>query len=43
VRAGGYSEELNRGIRLENLFYVSPSGVELLSDFPLTLARGACR
>ncbi len=34
---GLYSPTLNAGIRLENDYLVTPTGVELLSDFPLEL------
>lgn len=34
---GLYAPEINAGIRLENDFLVTESGVELLSDFPLEL------
>lgn len=34
---GLYSPELRAGIRLENDYLVTPTGVELLSDFPLEL------
>ncbi|HTE20479.1 MAG TPA: Xaa-Pro peptidase family protein, partial [Armatimonadota bacterium] len=34
---GGYSDELRRGIRLENLFHVTNNGVELLSPYPLSV------
>ena len=35
---GLYSNELRGGIRLENDYLVTETGVELLSDFPLELA-----
>jgi Xaa-Pro dipeptidase len=34
---GLYAPELRAGLRLENDYLVTPSGVELLSDFPLEL------
>jgi Xaa-Pro dipeptidase len=34
---GGYSDELRRGVRLENMFLVTENGVEVLSDFPLSM------
>jgi Xaa-Pro aminopeptidase len=37
VEPGLYSPELRAGIRLENDYLVTDSGVELLSDFPLEL------
>lgn len=33
---GAYSAELNQGARLENLFLVTPTGVEILSEYPLS-------
>ncbi len=36
---GLYGDDLHAGIRLENNYLVTASGVELLSDFPLELAR----
>lgn len=36
---GLYAPELRAGIRLENDYLVTPTGVELLSDFPLELTR----
>ncbi|MCC6628705.1 MAG: aminopeptidase P family protein [Chloroflexi bacterium] len=35
---GGYGPELNAGIRLENAFLITDTGVENLSPYPLTLA-----
>lgn len=35
---GLYSDELNAGMRLENDYLVTESGIELLTDFPLELA-----
>lgn len=35
---GFYSEELRGGVRLENDFLVTESGVEVLSEYPLSLA-----
>lgn len=35
VEPGAYSAELRAGIRLENNFLLTETGVELLSDFPL--------
>lgn len=37
VEPGLYSEQLRGGIRLENDYLVTETGVELLSDFPLEL------
>jgi Xaa-Pro aminopeptidase len=37
VEPGLYSPELRAGIRLENQYLVTDSGVELLTDFPLEL------
>ncbi len=34
---GAYSQELRRGIRLENLFHVTDAGVEVLSPYPLSI------
>jgi Xaa-Pro dipeptidase len=34
---GAYSDELNRGVRVENLFHVTESGVEVLSEYPLSV------
>jgi len=34
---GAYSEELRRGVRLENVFLVTESGVQVLSEYPLSL------
>lgn len=33
---GAYSEELRGGVRVENIFLVTETGVELLSDYPLS-------
>jgi Xaa-Pro aminopeptidase len=35
---GAYSPELRGGVRVENLFHLTQSGVEVLSQFPLALA-----
>ncbi len=37
VEPGGYSPELNAGIRLENTFLITDTGCENLSDYPLDL------
>ena len=37
VEPGLYAPELRAGIRLENNYLVTETGVELLSDFPLEL------
>lgn len=34
---GGYSDELNQGVRLENVFHITESGVEDLSNYPLSI------
>ena len=37
VEPGLYAPELRAGIRLENNYLVTETGVELLTDFPLEL------
>lgn len=37
VEPGAYSAELNGGIRLENTFWITETGVEVLSNYPLEL------
>ncbi len=37
---GGYSDNLRRGVRLENMFLLTESGVETLSEFPLSPVPG---
>jgi Xaa-Pro aminopeptidase len=37
VEPGLYTPEMRAGIRLENDYLVTATGVELLSDFPLEL------
>jgi Xaa-Pro dipeptidase len=34
---GAYSQELRRGVRLENVFHVAERGVEVLSEYPLSI------
>ena len=34
---GAYSDELRAGIRLENTFVITPTGVETLSEYPLDI------
>ena len=34
---GAYSEELNHGVRLENTFHITESGVKNLSEYPLEI------
>jgi Xaa-Pro aminopeptidase len=41
---GGYSDELRRGVRIENLFLVTEAGTTVLSEYPLSLrAEGPSR
>lgn len=37
VEPGAYTAELNAGIRLENTYWITENGAELLSDYPMTL------
>lgn len=39
VEPGAYTPELNAGIRLENNFLLTESGVEVLSQFPLEITQ----
>jgi Xaa-Pro aminopeptidase len=34
---GAYSNELRRGVRLENVFHITEAGVEVLSPYPLSI------
>jgi len=36
---GAYTSALRGGVRLENVFHVTPAGIETLSDYPLTLVQ----
>lgn len=40
---GGYSDELRRGVRVENLFLVTADGTTVLSDYPLSLVARSPR
>ena len=39
VEPGAYAPELRPGFRLENMFLITETGCELLSDYPLSLDR----
>jgi Xaa-Pro aminopeptidase len=39
VEPGAYMPELRPGFRLENMFLITETGCELLSDYPLSLDR----
>jgi Xaa-Pro aminopeptidase len=39
VEPGSYTPELRPGFRLENMFLITETGCELLSDYPLSLDR----
>ena len=39
VEPGSYTPELRPGFRLENMFLITETGCELLSDYPLSLER----
>jgi Xaa-Pro aminopeptidase len=39
VEPGSYTEELRPGFRLENMFLITETGCELLSNYPLSLDR----
>jgi Xaa-Pro dipeptidase len=39
VEPGAYTPELRPGFRLENMFLITETGCELLSEYPLTLER----
>ena len=41
VEPGAYSAELRGGVRLENTFFITETGCELLSDYPVTLDEAA--
>lgn len=41
VEPGAYGEDLRPGFRLENMFLITETGCELLSDYPLSLDRNA--
>jgi Xaa-Pro dipeptidase len=34
---GAYNDELNCGLRLENTFHITESGVENLSEYPIEI------
>jgi Xaa-Pro dipeptidase len=40
---GAYSPELNGGVRIENVFFLGAGGVEVLSDYPLSLVAAGPR
>jgi Xaa-Pro dipeptidase len=37
-----YSRELNAGVRLESVFAITPSGVEVLEPYPLSIIQDPC-